>query len=738
MESVFAGPSGMRAPHKIPDARVLDLSDRLLDLLPTAVCVCDRDGRILRYNRRAVELWGRAPQLDDAAERFCGAHRMYRLDGGPLPHPECPTAEDLRSGVSIRDQQIVVERPDGSRIYALVNVEALREYAGTLVGAVSCLQDITEHKRIEAGLRKSREDLDDFFEKAAVAMHWVGPDGIILRANQAELDLLGFRREEYVGRHIADFHADRAVIDDILGRLSRGEKIEKYSARLRAKNGTIKHVIISSNVQFRDGEFMHTRCVTLDVTAERAAEAMSRESERNTRNLLAALPAAVYTTDAAGRITYYNAAAVELAGREPTLGSDEWCVTWKLHSPDGTPLPHDQCPMAIALKENRPVRGVEAVAERPDGTRVPFLPFPTPLHDDSGALIGAVNMLVDLTEIKRAETALRESEARFAAIVAQATAGIAETDVTGRFAHVNERYCQMVGYTSTELSRMRMQDITHPEDLPRNLELFEKLVQTGADFTIEKRYIRKDDAVVWVSNSVSGVRDSRGQVANFVAVSIDITERKLAEEQRNLVLREMNHRVKNLFAVTAGLVTMSARSAPTPRDVATLVQARLGALARAHELIRPSFASTEQNVDREPAKLDALLQAVCSPFVDLESTVERARVTFRGPDLPVGPKAATSLALVFHELATNAAKYGSLSTTEGSVEIDWSVQGGELLLKWEERDGPPIDVPPIEEGFGSLLARRSVDDQLGGQLSHLWRREGLIIHLSALVDRLTT
>lgn len=122
------------------------------------------------------------------------------------------------------------------------------------------------------------------------------------------------------------------------------------------------------------------------------------------RQVLDALPAAVYTTDRNGRITYYNRAAVDLAGREPVIGSDEWCVTWRLYTPDGDFLPHDQCPMAVALKENRAVRGVEALAERPDGSRRPFLPFPTPLCDDEGRLVGAVNMLVDISERKDSES----------------------------------------------------------------------------------------------------------------------------------------------------------------------------------------------------------------------------------------------------------------------------------------------------------------------------------------------
>jgi PAS domain S-box-containing protein len=145
-------------------------------------------------------------------------------------------------------------------------------------------------------------------------------------------------------------------------------------------------------------DFAHSNVVRLS-----EAEASFAVREVPHRDLLNALPAAIYTTDAAGKITFYNEAAVAFSGRRPVLGSDEWCVTWKLFQPDGTPLPHDQCPMAVALKEGLPVRGCEAIAERPDGSRVHFIPYPTPFKDASGKVTGAVNMLVDITERKLAE-----------------------------------------------------------------------------------------------------------------------------------------------------------------------------------------------------------------------------------------------------------------------------------------------------------------------------------------------
>jgi PAS domain S-box-containing protein len=137
--------------------------------------------------------------------------------------------------------------------------------------------------RLKEALERSQRDLEDFFENGVVGLHWVASDGSILRVNQAELDLLGYTREEYVGRHIAEFHADESVIDDILARLTRGEKLDKYGARLKAKDGSIKHVLISSNVHFRDGQFINTRCFTLDVTDLKRAETALRESDQRLR-----------------------------------------------------------------------------------------------------------------------------------------------------------------------------------------------------------------------------------------------------------------------------------------------------------------------------------------------------------------------------------------------------------------------------------------------------------------------
>ncbi|MGQ0811653.1 MAG: ATP-binding protein [Nitrospiraceae bacterium] len=165
----------------------------------------------------------------------------------------------------------------------------IRAYPTADGGLSAYFQDVTDRRRIEQTLRKSEQNLSDFFDNATVGLHWVGPDGIILRANQAELDLLGYRQDEYVGHHITEFHEDRSAIDDMLSQLSQGKTLDGYSARLRHKSGHIKDVLISSNVLWDNGRFVHTRCFTLDVTERKKAEEALREADRRKDEFLATL-----------------------------------------------------------------------------------------------------------------------------------------------------------------------------------------------------------------------------------------------------------------------------------------------------------------------------------------------------------------------------------------------------------------------------------------------------------------
>ncbi len=321
-----------------------------------------------------------------------------------------------------------------------------------------------------------------------------------------------------------------------------------------------------------------------------------RERVRRFRELLEALPAAVYTTDAAGRITFYNQAAVELWGCRPELGKSEWCGSWRLYWPDGTPMPHGEGPRGGALKETRAVRGAEAVAERPDGTRVPFIPYPTPLRDASGNLVGAVNML------------------------------------------------------------------------------------------------------------------------------IDITDRKQAEERVMMLAGEVVHRANNLLAVVQATVRLT--QAETVEELKEAIHGRIQALGHAHALLAQSRWSG--------AELEKLVEDELAPY----RCGQHPRARIRGPNLVLDPKAAQSMAMALHELTTNAAKYGALSTPRGEVEVEWRHgPKGRLVFRWAEAHGPTVK-PPRRRGFGTSVIVGMMRDQLDGDVRFEWHKDGLVCEINLPAEKL--
>jgi PAS domain S-box-containing protein len=406
------------------------------------------------------------------------------------------------------------------------------------------------------------------------------------------------------------------------------------------------------------------------------------------REIIEALPAAIYTTDAAGRITFYNEAAAAMWGRRPTLGDDQWCGSWKLYESDGTPLPHDECPMAVALKTGRPVRNVEAVAEKPDGTRVPFAPYPTPLFDTSGELVGAVNMLVDLTHRKQAE----ENAQRLASVVESSDDAIISKDLQGIVQSWNKGAERLFGYSAREIIGKPI-TILFPSDRmeeePSILERLRHGERIGHYETVRRR---KDGTLVDISLTVSPIFNSDGRVIGASKIARDIALAKRAREQQRLLLAEIMHRVKNTLATVQAIASQTLCQSPDEEREAFM--ARLHALGKAHDLLI---------TDRwDCAPLTAVIEAAIEPF-------QRDRFRLDGPDVGLNASTSLHIALALHELATNAAKYGALSNRAGRVRVRWKPMGNDrLMFSWQEQNGPPV-APPERKGFGSILIEHAFE-----------------------------
>jgi PAS domain S-box-containing protein len=489
---------------------------------------------------------------------------------------------------------------------------------------------------------------------------------------------------------------------------------------------------------------------------------------------------------------------------------------------------------------------IEYRMRRPDGSLAWVATYGQPVRGEDGAVAGVIGISQEITARKQADEALREREEQLSAFISQATAGFAQVDLDGRFTLVNQRFCDITGRSVEELMQLRLQDITHPDDLPRNLPLFERAVREGTPYTHEKRYIRPDGSIVWVNNSVAVIRRASGEPFGVLAVTLDVTERRRAEEalrkseeslrlavegagmatwdvdpvtrrghwsgtrfdilglprpkdlvgtvedwlqrihpqdraevetavercfadgdpftieyrilradnqeevwlhsygnrivpnpgepprfigvsfditarkrseqHQMLLINELNHRVKNTLAIVQAIAHQTFKMEAMSAELRQAFEGRLAALSSAHNLL------TRQNWEGA-----SIRQVIDEGMAAYRSG---SRVSVAGPDLPLAPKAAVSLAMAVHELATNAVKYGALSTDRGRIAIHWSVEDGRLCWVWRESGGPAV-TPPARRGFGSRMIERGLAAELRGEARMDFAPDGLVCTLSS-------
>lgn len=336
-------------------------------------------------------------------------------------------------------------------------------------------------------------------------------------------------------------------------------------------------------------------------------------------------------------------------------------------------------------------------------------------------------VVVDITDRKAREaeladavTALARSEARFRAIADSMPQMVWSTRPDGFHDYYNARWYEFTGMEPGSTDGEAWSGMFHPEDQDRAWGLWRQSLDSGVPYEIEYRLRRHDGVYRWTLGRAMPIRDETGEIVRWFGSCTDIDDLKRLDQAKELLSQELSHRIKNIFAVVSALVALSARQFPEAKVFAASLRTRINALARAHEFVRPHTDTSRPTVGT--MTLHAFLQSLFQAYADGTGA---ARIRIRGDDATFDDQAATSVALLFHELATNAAKYGALSLEGGHVDLVTRADGDRFILTWTESGGPPVEGAPERNGFGSSLATLSVEGQLGGRLEREWAPEGL-------------
>ena len=319
---------------------------------------------------------------------------------------------------------------------------------------------------------------------------------------------------------------------------------------------------------------------------------------------------------------------------------------------------------------------------------------------------------------------LTDSEDRFRTLADTMPQMVWSTLPDGYHDYYNARWYEFTGTPPGSTDGEGWNDVFHPEDQARAWDVWRHSLTTGEPYQIEYRLRHFDGTYRWVLGRALPIRDDAGMITRWFGTCTDIHEQKLALHEREVISQELSHRIKNIFSVISGLISFAARSRPDFAPIASDLRLRITALGRAHDFVRPHSPNSRPSMQQD--SLHGLLGELFEPY----RRSDRQPITVIGDEIAIDDRSATPLALLFHELATNATKYGALTADEGSIELAVKRSEDHAALCWVERGGPMVTAPDGLQGFGSQLIELSAVRQLGGTVERDWQPEGLVVKIT--------
>ena len=326
-------------------------------------------------------------------------------------------------------------------------------------------------------------------------------------------------------------------------------------------------------------------------------------------------------------------------------------------------------------------------------------------------------------ELVAARNALHDSDARFNALADALPHMVWSTLPDGFHDYYNERWYEFTGMPAGSTDGEAWNGMFHPDDQEKAWRLWRHSLETGEPYEIEYRLRHHTGEYRWTLGRALPIRDDSGRIVRWMGTCTDVHEAKQHADQVEVLSRELSHRIKNIFAVIRSLISLTARQQPEHKAFAEGVKQRITALGRAHEFVRPHSEESRPKV--EAVTLHGLVREILAPYPALDE----GRITLVGDDIAVDDRSATPLALLIHELATNATKYGALASESGEVAIRTQADEAAFTITWEESGGPAV-TEPEQTGFGTTLCNISMRDQLGGTINWNWNPAGLSVEVS--------